>query len=198
MRYQTITTSIKKNNLVTGAAVLAGSVGISTVIGLGAASALSSNQTTDIAAATTFSNAVHTDKHAFRLKVDALESNATSNLQSSTNKGYVKTFSDEFKAASTTFHNAKKSSIDTFKSQITAGDDVATSENQLVNSFNVSAANYMNSIQVAKNQLANSLGQKSSNANDVRSQFVGSLDTDTSNLSIQFQQDKNNFANTVQ
>jgi hypothetical protein len=177
--------------------MLTGSIGIASVIGLGAASALSPNQTTDINAATMFKTATSNDNHTFRVKVEALEANAIANLSSSSNKDAVKTFGNQYMAAKETFHTTKANAVNTFITQITNGDNVATSENQLINTFNMDASNYLNSIQVAKNQLANTLGNKSPNANSVKTIFVNGLNTDESNLGNSFQTAKNDFTNTV-
>jgi hypothetical protein len=198
-----IVTKIQRSNLAARVALLLGSLGIVAMIGFGAVSAQTgssggtgygSGTATDVAAADTFESDVLAYNNTFTQQVQVLETTALAQLQSTSSTTDFSSFNAEFNTATDTYLNTTSNAFDTFRAQVLSYANTATSKDQFIDEFNNAKANYLNSLEAAKNQLADSLGQLGSQANVIKDQFIDGYNTDSAALSNNLEQAKNDFA----
>jgi hypothetical protein len=148
------------------------------------------------AAANTFETAVVNDTNDFSSDVNNLQSQAEQQLSTGGETDFT-TFDSSYNSAVSTYATSVDNAFDTFRAQATSDANTATSKDQFIDEFNNAKADYLNSLDAAKNQLANSLSQLSGNGNVVKDQFIDGFNSDRDAYSNTLEQAKNDFAATV-
>jgi hypothetical protein len=198
-----LVTKIRQSNITARLALMLGSLGIVAMIGFGAVSAqigsssgtgYGSGTATDVAAADTFESDVLAYNNTFTQQIQGLETTALNQLKSTSSTADFEAFNTEYNTATATYFNTTSNAFDTFRTEVQSYANSATSKDRFIDEFNNAKANYLNSLQAAKNQLADSLGQMGSEANVIKDQFIDGFNTDSAALSNNLEQAKNDFA----
>lgn len=203
-----ILTRLQDNTLTARVALVSGTLVIVGLIGFSAASAATgtpsgtgygisgTNGQQAAAAADTFQSSVVADNNTFVQQVNALEATAKQQLQAG-GVTDINTFSSSFNAATSAFQNANDNAFNTFRAQALADANTAASKDQFIDQFNHAKADYLNQLDAAKNQLADSLSKLGNNGNVVKDNFMNGFNSDRDAYSNQLEQAKNDFAATV-
>jgi hypothetical protein len=194
---------LETRNLLSKAVFAVGIVAIAAIVGAvhfvqaatptDSSSGYGTSSATDVAAANTFETALINQTNTFTDQVTALQQQAESQLSSGGVTDFS-SFDSQYNDATSIYASTVSQAFDTFRSQVMSFANTAVSKDQFIDEFNNAKANYLNSLQAAKNQLANSLSQLSGNGNVVKDQFIDGFNNDSADYSNNLEQAKNDFA----
>jgi hypothetical protein len=152
---------------------------------------------TAVAAANTFEDSLASSTVTFDDQITTAENNLDASLVNTSGMS-VTTFNSEFNTDTLAYANTVGSAFDTFRSQVMADANTATSKDQFIDQFNNAKATYLNSLDAAKNQLADAINQLGGNSNAVaKDQFMDIFNSDRDAYSNALEGYKNTFAATI-
>jgi archaellum component FlaC len=150
-----------------------------------------------VAASDTLETAVANDLDSFSGDISGLQNQAQQQLISNDANAAFDGFDTSYNTATQTYADSVSTAFNTFRDQISADATTATSKDQFIDEFNNAKADYLNSLDAAKNQLASSLSNLAGNGNVVKDQFIDGFNSERDAYSNSLEQAKNDFAATL-
>lgn len=138
-----------------------------------------------------------TETDIFTDRISALSAQAEARL---TPEGQAATqaFYAQFATATDEYEDSVADAFATFSAAIADAADTAESRNQFIDRFNRAKAEYLNSLDAAKNRYASELSNMGHGANVVKDEFMNGFNAARDAYSNQLEAAKNEFAATIQ
>lgn len=150
-----------------------------------------------LAAADDFEEAIAEETDVFTGRVDNLTTTAEKQLTPN-GRAATQAFSVRFDEATTEYDQTVADAFADFRAAVTEAAETSESRNQFIDQFNRAKAEYLNSLDAAKNRYASELSNMGHNANVVKDQFMNGFNAARDAYSNQLEAAKNDFAGTVQ
>lgn len=149
-----------------------------------------------VAAADAFETAIDQETDIFTNRVSGLSDEVHKSLDA---EGRTSTdaFDARFSAATAAYDDDLDEAFDNFRSDVENAADTAETRNEFIDRFNRAKAEYLNALDVSKNQYAAELSNMGHGANVAKDRFMNGFNAVRDSYSNKLEEAKNAFADSI-